>query len=216
MKTKQTFDWRPRFDERSKQYPILSTIAIRRRRSYTWRCSMHLDQGREGACTGFAVSHEMMARPAEVKGISNLTAYKLYKQAQKLDQWPGESYEGSSVLGAMKAAVLQGYYREYRWAFDENDIALAVGYRGPVIMGTNWHEGMMTPDSNGLIRPTGKAVGGHAYLIRGYDHKRGLYRIHNSWGSSWGKDGDCFIESYDLVYLISEHGEACIPTARLK
>ena len=208
------FGWTPKFDERSKGYSISAILPTRKRRSYTWRCLQWLDQGATSGCTGFAVSHEMIARPAEVKGITNQTAQNLYEQAQVLDQWPGEDYEGSSVLGAMKAAVIQGYYVEYRWAFNENDIAASVGYFGPVVMGTNWYSDMMSPDTNGIIRPMGPLVGGHAYLICGYSKKTGLYRIRNSWGKSWGIDGDCFIEAEDVAYLMSQDAEACIPVVR--
>ena len=88
------------FDERSRKFPIRALIPKEvKPRSYTWRCSTCLDQGSLPACVGFAVSHEAAARPVEVPGITNDIARQIYYRAQKLDDIPGEDYEGSSVLG---------------------------------------------------------------------------------------------------------------------
>lgn len=51
------------------RYQIMSLLGgLKPPRSYTWRCSKVLDQGREGACCGFGTAHELIARPAERKG----------------------------------------------------------------------------------------------------------------------------------------------------
>lgn len=203
------------FDEQSRNYPIRAIIGIGAKpRSYTWRCLANLDQGNTPACVGFSITHEAIARPVEVKGLDSKTALALYKKAQQLDEWPGTNYEGTSVLGGMKAAVEKKWYTEYRWAFGEDDLALAVGYKGPVVLGINWYSGMMEPDFKGIIRPTGAAEGGHAILCNGINIKTGLYRLHNSWGTGWGINGDCFISRVDLAKLLKEEGEACVPIKR--
>lgn len=43
-----------------------------------------------------------------------------------------------------------------------------------------------------------KARGGHAMLIVGYDRKKRLFLIRNSWGTQWGIQGYCWIP-YDYV-----------------
>jgi len=93
-------------------------------------------------------------------------------------------------------------------------VILAVGYKGPCATGSNWYEGMNTPDKNGIIKPTGKMLGGHAYVIRGVNVKARLLRIKNSWGKSFGIDGDCFISFDDMDRLLKERGEAYIPIIR--
>lgn len=204
------------FDERSKNYPIRTLLPkITRRRSYTWRCSVTLDQGDSPACAGFSVSQEAAAAPVEVPGITEQVAFDVYKRALQLDEWPGENYEGTSILGAIKAGKERGWYSEYRWAFNENDLCLAVGYQGPAVLGLWWYEGMMEPDSRGVIEPTGWPVGGHAILCNGYSVITGMYRLHNSWGPSWGINGECFIYADDLRLLLKQEGEACIPVGRL-
>lgn len=206
----------PEFDRRSRDFQIRDLIKATKPRSYTWSCGIVLDQGNVGACTGFSVCHEAAARPVVVLGISNQTGLDVYHRAQKLDEWPGENYEGSSVLGAVKAGKERGWYKEYRWAFGESDLALAVGYKGPAVLGINWYSGMMNPDRQGIIRPTGAVEGGHAILCNGYNVKKKLYRLHNSWGPGWGIKGEAFIASEDLKRLLKEDGEACIPVIRGK
>jgi hypothetical protein len=202
------------FDERSRKFPIRTCVPDKPRRSYTWSCDIVLDQGNEGACTGFSVCHEAAARPVKVKGINNNVAREVYHMAQQLDEWPGDDYEGSSVLGAMKAGRQKGWYKEYRWAFGEQDLCLAVGYKGPCVLGINWYDGMSTPDSKGIIAPTGAIAGGHAIMCNGFNVKTGLYRLHNSWGNWWGINGECFIHQDHMARLLAEQGEACIPVIR--
>ncbi len=210
----RTFDRIIHFDERSRNFPVRSLVLKKKRKTMMWPCNLWLDQGQEGACTGFSVSHEAAAEPVAVPNITNETAREIYKRAKQLDDFPGEDYEGSTVLGAMKAATEKGWYEEYRWAFGEDDLAYAVGYFGPAVLGIPWYEGMCTPDKDGLIKVSGNLAGGHAILCNGYDATKKLYRLHNSWGREWGVDGECFISEKDMKRLLREQGEACIPVRR--
>jgi hypothetical protein len=214
---KRTLDRIENFDERSRNFPVtaLRTEYSMNPRSYTWRCDKTLDQGPDGACTGFAVSHEAAARPKVIDNVTYDIAMNVYHRAQQLDPWPGEDYEGSSVLAAMKAGVEHGWYSEYRWAFGEGDLAWAVGHCGPAVLGIPWYTGMFTPDSDGFIAPTGHVAGGHALICNGYSYTKRIYRLHNSWGPNWGLGGYAFIKADDLAKLLAERGEACIPTKRL-
>lgn len=213
----RTFDRRIEFDPRSRNFPIRALIPkAAKPRGYTWGCDVWLDQGSEGACTGFAVAHEAAARPCVVPGITNAVARVIYKRAQELDEFPGEDYEGSSVLGAMKAGQERGWYPEYRWAFGVDDLILAVGYKGPADLGTNWYGGMLEPDKKGFVHADGLLVGGHSYLVRGVHVKKQYFTIRNSWGKAWGVNGDCYISFADMRRLLSERGEAAIPVKRAR
>ena len=205
------------FDDRSRNYPITALRATynMKPRSYTWRCDLTLNQGPDGACTGFAVSHEAAARPKVINNITYTTAFDVYHRAQELDAWAGEDYEGSSVIAAMKAGVEHGWYDEYRWAFGESDLAWAVGHCGPAVLGIPWYTDMLETDSAGFVSPTGHVAGGHAILCNGYSYTKRVYRLHNSWGPDWGINGHAFIKAADLDKLLNERGEACIPTKRL-
>ncbi len=203
------------FDERSRAYPIRTLLAgITMPRSYTWSCSVQLDQGSIGACVGFSWAAELAARPVVVPSITNTTGLQIYYSAQQADEWPGHDYEGTSVLAGAKTAQMMGYIDEYRWAFSFDDVLLSIGYKGPAVLGIPWYEGMDWPSAGGYIRPTGALRGGHAILANGVSVRTGFVRLHNSWSSSWGVNGDCFISFEDLRTLLEQHGEACIPVRR--
>lgn len=212
--TNRLLTWRPRFDEKSRKYGIAHTLPVMQlaRRSMQWSCPVYFDQSEEPSCTGFAMTHAVMSDPFPNKNLTPPHARYLYQRAKELDQWPGEDYEGSSVLGAAAAAKELNWVKSYHWCFTEYEISTAIGYYGPVAFGSQWTQGMMEPDDQGVIRALGKPLGGHAYLLTGYDAARDLYRIHNSWGISWGKMGDAFIPSRDIDALMREGAEACALT----
>lgn len=210
------------FDYRSRAFPITATITATKPRSYTWACSAHLDQGSEGACVGFGWSHELIAKPAVAKNITDKFAKeKIYWEAQKIDEWSGGSYpgakpqyEGTSVLAGAKVVKSLGYIKEYRWAFGLDDLIMAVGYKGPAVLGLDWYEGMYDTDMLGFIKPTGYNVGGHCILAKGVNIKSEYFLLHNSWGPQWGVGGDAKISFDNMDLLLRQGGEACIPTVR--
>jgi len=209
MRLVRTFNRRVHFDERSRGYGVRALVGDKPPRSYTWSCLAWLDQGAEGACTGFSMAHGIAARPLPKRVTTDL-AQALYHRARQLDEWPGDDYEGSSVLGAVKAAKEAGHVKEYRWAFGVEDLKLTLGYVGPAVLGINWYEGMQDPDARGVIRVSGEIAGGHAILCNGFNVKTGMFRLHNSWGRDWSVGGECFISEADMARLLKEDGEACI------
>lgn len=209
------------FDERSRQYPVRAIVTATTPRSYTWSLPIYLDQRSEGACVGFSICHELAARPSVIKGITDEYARQVYFAAQRIDPWDGGAYpgatpfyEGTSVLAGFQHVATTGLIKEYRWAFSLEDALMAIGYKGPGVAGLNWYEGMMNTDASGFIRPTGRVVGGHAIVIRGVSVKNKTVRLSNSWGQSWGLNGDCFLTWDDFGRLLSEDGEFCVPVKR--
>ncbi|MCV0394777.1 MAG: C1 family peptidase [Rhizobiaceae bacterium] len=64
-----------------------------------------LDQGSEGACTGFAlatVANYLLRVRDAAPEADEVSAWMLYAMAKRYDEWPGEDYDGSSARGAMK------------------------------------------------------------------------------------------------------------------
>lgn len=64
-----------------------------------------LDQGSEGACTGFGlatVANYLLLRRRVVPDAAPVSPRMLYELARRYDEWPGEDYAGSSARGAMK------------------------------------------------------------------------------------------------------------------
>lgn len=210
------FGRRVQFDERSREYPIRALLGKLKPRSYTWACDKWLNQLSEGACVGFAFAHELIAKPKVHTKITDANALSIYKFAQTIDPWPGENYSGTSVLAGVKAVQAQypAAIKEYRWAFTMDDLLDTLGYYGPVVLGINWYEGMYSTDAEGYIHRTGKRVGGHAILANGVNVKKKHIRLHNSWGRSWGINGECFISFDDMERLLNEKGEVCVPVKR--
>lgn len=231
----RVLDRLPEFDPRSRLFRAIEPTDTRDFRSYTWSCSIYNDQGYEGACVGFAWSHELSARPKIIPTYTE-GAQAIYHRAQDLDEWEGNDYDGTSVLAGIKAVQeMKNSYgkpliKEYRWAFGVQDTLRVIGYQGPVVLGVNWYEEMFYPDSTGLISASGEVAGGHAILANGVkivkvdplaartwdnvDKDKSLVRLHNSWGISYGNGGDVFVSVADLEFLLDEQGEACIPTIR--
>jgi len=200
------------FDERSREYPIRALVGAQPMRTKTWRCPVVLDQGREGACVGFAWTAEKAATPVHIPGMTDAIALATYRRARQLDEWPGEDYDGTSVLAGVKAGEEEGYYAEYRWAFSLEDLALGL-WKGPAVLGIPWYDGMYSTDGEWL-RVRGDLVGGHAILCRGVNVTGRYFVLHNSWGPDWGINGDARISFDDLNRLLHEQGEACIPVKR--
>jgi papain like protease/alpha/beta hydrolase family protein DUF900 len=106
-----------------------------------------LDQGREGACTGFGlatVAHFLLRRRKIDPDPIEVSPRMFYEMAKRHDEWPGESYDGSSARGAMKGWHKHGVCSSELWPY----------YRP---------NGTISPDrnltaersTNGLLRPLG-------------------------------------------------------------
>jgi hypothetical protein len=208
----RVYDRIPEFDERSRNFPIRS---LRRGpgRAYTWACAKHLDQGNQGACVGFGVAHELIARPVPVMRIDGKYARSIYQEAKRVDSWPGENYSGTSVLAGCKVAQARGWIEGYYWAFGINDLIAGLA-GGPAVLGVNWYSGMERPDKAGFIKVSGQSRGGHCILCKGLSNKGKFFILHNSWGKGWGRGGDCKIRFSDMERLLSEKGEAAFFVGR--
>ena len=166
---------------------------------------------------GFAWTHELAAVPYDIRGLTDSNARAAYREAQKIDQWPGEDYSGTSVIAGAKVVQAKGYMREYRWVFGIDDLMATLSNHGPVVLGIPWLRSMYAPDERGVLEVTGEPIGGHAILARGLLLKRfgrPVIRLRNSWGRDWGYDGDCFVYAEDLERLLKMGGEACVPVGR--
>lgn len=77
-----------------------------------------LDQGREGACTGFALAAVINFQLAKRNLRRSVSPRMLYEMARRYDEWPGEAYDGSSARGAMKGWVAHGVCSVLSWPLD--------------------------------------------------------------------------------------------------
>lgn len=204
-------------DERDKQYPMKKlfgaeprTLPIARYwKDYNWVGNQH----RTPRCVGFAWTHWLESDPVVHNAPSPVVwPAKIYNAAQKIDEWPGENYDGTSVRAGAKVLQSMGFISSYYWAETLWDIVRAVLERGPVVVGTNWYSGMSDPGPDGIMRASGYWEGGHAYLLTSADRRRKRFRIRNSWGTGWGRQGRAFLPFATMRRLLAEDGEACIAT----
>lgn len=78
-----------------------------------------LDQGREGACTGFglaAVINQLLRR--QERAEQGVSPRMLYEMARRHDEWPGENYAGSSCRGAIRGWKNMGVCTEASWPYE--------------------------------------------------------------------------------------------------
>ena len=61
-----------------------------------------LDQGKEGACTGFGLAATINLLYRFQNKNHKVSPRMLYALAKRYDEWPGEDYEGSSCRGAIR------------------------------------------------------------------------------------------------------------------
>lgn len=100
------------------------------------------NQGPEGACVGFGIS-----RLATILNGGKLyDGFWLYHEAQKVDEWPGEDYGGTSVRAGLDILRTRGHVTVVngkprpeslaegisanRWARSTNDVLATLGYGG--------------------------------------------------------------------------------------
>jgi len=147
--------------------------------------------------------------------MPELSPTAAYKRGQEKDIWPGSSYDGTSLRGALKAWKEWGLcpladwpymgvaeptagkaskkypLAEYRRIHGAYDIMQAIHEHGAVLGAFQAHEGWEHP-VNGVIVEDGEPTEGHAVLICGFHTIRG-FRLKNSWGDRWGDGGYAYL-----------------------
>lgn len=171
----------------------------------TWNSGKVLDQMDTGHCVAFSWCGWGICEPV-IMDYSNDDAHTIYYECKIIDGEPGEE-NGSYVRSGAQAMQDRGRLGTYYFAYSIPEAADYVKQYGPVILGIDWYSGMFYPDSTGLIKPTGNIAGGHAILWRGVQD--GYAYLRNSWGTGWGKGGDCRISLTDLTSVFENLGDAC-------
>lgn len=183
------------------------------------------DQGPLGACTAFADVNCWSTFPFKGSGsvaARNAKAIDLYHWITLKDNptipgvYPPDD-TGSTVNFAWLTGVDKGLWSSNAERASTGDGALCMLQRGPVMVGTDWLEGMFDFDLCGHASVTGPVAGGHAYLLLGYDTKRDLAWFDTSWGKVGVKDargrwGYFSLTRAEFNRLMQSGGEAIRPS----
>lgn len=210
-------------DDRDKRF-LLSQVVPRttaRQWRYWHQNAWWGNQGATPHCVAYAWMHLAEDGPITIpatKPLSHRSLFDttwLYNECQLVDEWPGNDYDGTSVRAGAKILKREGVLAEYRWAWDLDTTVRALLEAGPVIVGTHWFDGMLEPDKQGFLNPSGPSVGGHAYVLNGVNVTEEKVRVKNSWGRRWGHKGTAWLSFDALKYLIHLDGEVCLPVQRM-
>lgn len=145
------------------------------------------DQGREGACVGYAVS-----RALSLMNRQRYDALELYHAAQAIDEWPGEDYEGTSTRAGLDV----------------------VHDRGPRVIkgGTS-----LAPEpANGIaaFRWATDIASMYMALKSPTLQARGLVALLNSWGREYPHKVLMPAETLDVIVFQQGRGEIAVITDR--
>lgn len=209
--------WAP--DNRDASYPIegigsarLAAEAEARSYRYWFDNGWWGDQGTKPHCVAYAALHWLEDGPVTFPERGpELQPGRIYRQAQRRDEWEGSDYDGTSVRAGMRLLRAQGFIREYRWAWNVDRLVSTLLEAGPVVLGTNWYSNMDQPDGEGRVQVGGSFRGGHAYVVNGINLDREEVRCKNSWGRGWAAEGRFWLSLADVDRLMREDGEICFP-----
>lgn len=217
---RDTIDFRDRMYEPA----LVEVPTFRDMKEYRKVKAPILDQGKEGACTGYgltAVVNYLLRTRKQLPSKEEVSADMLYRLARRYDEWPGENYDGSSARGAMKGWHKHGVCSTLTWKeaggrltpkvsdeavgnplgayyrVNHKDLVAmhcAITEVGILYATASVHEGWDKVDKKGIIPFREQMLGGHAFAIVAYDDKG--FWIQNSWGDTWGMEGFACI-TYD-------------------
>lgn len=174
-----------------------------------------LDQGTEGACTGFGLA-AMINYLNAGRGIqTRVSPRMLYEMARRHDRWPGEDYEGSSARGALKGWHKNGVCPDSAWPYDpqrpgyftrgrqlqalqfplgayyrvlkkRSDVHAALHETGAVFATASVHAGWSRVGRDGVIPDTFKDRIEGGHAFCIVGYTGQGFIIQNSWGADWG------------------------------
>lgn len=159
-----------------------------------------LDQNPSAHCGGFGGCQWGNLEPID-DHYKDADGHALYYEAVAIGGYPG-SEDGVESRWVAKALKARARLSTYAFAKSTDEITDWLRSKGPVMVGTDWTDDMFEPDANGYISPTGAVEGGHFYNLCGHLPAEEAYLMLNSWGDSWGSNGQAKIKIADFAKLL--------------
>ena len=130
-------------DSRDALYPMAALLPVEKsvKRYRYWNDNQWWgNQGNKPWCVAYAWMHWAEDGPVTHKDVPPpfVSPRNVYNRAQKVDQWPGENYDGTSVRAGAKILVEEGVISAYHWADSVETMIEAVLEVGPIVVGTRW------------------------------------------------------------------------------
>lgn len=179
-----------------------------------WRPGAIVDQGSTSSCVGCGWGSFFNADPLRSK-YDFQYMYNFYIACQKVDglsELVEPRRQGSTIQGGAMIAQERGLIQDALFTNDPEELISYVYNRGPMVIGTNWYEGMESPDANGFVKPTGRNIGGHCTCVIGINGVLKEVVIQNSWGEDYANHGICIMTFDDFRWLFRHLGSiGCSP-----
>lgn len=151
-----------------------------------------LDQGKEGACTGFGLAtmiHYLLTTRKVVPDKGQISPRMLYEMARRYDEWPGENYSGSSARGAMKGWYKHGICSREHWFYDQSD-----GKQNPDLFSHRFADALRRP-LGAYLRVNHKDIIAMHSAISEVNVLYATSQVHSGWDDvgddgfvEWGED----------------------------
>ncbi len=223
-------------DPGNQNFPLtaaLRRIDTRRRRK-PWRTGPIRDQGQTGTCVGHGLRAWYEAEPRFHDAIFGPQPFDIYAGTCPLDEWGENDAEvaqwratgdpthlqfGTSVHAAIKYAQAikwLGPDDRYFWVPQELPKGASADMMadfltrmagGPIVIGVSFYAGMDEYDADGVVSVSGALWGGHCMCVVWFDHKRGLFKVQQSWGTRTGLNGFIYVPAEGMDQLAREGGE---------
>ena len=177
-----------------------------------------LDQGKEGACTGFGLAAVINLQLAQRRDERKVSPRMLYEMAKKFDEWEGEEYSGSSCRGAIRGWYNTGVCSDKLGPYEASDVkwqltldqardarktTIGAYYRinkrlsdfhaaltevNAIYVSATVHEGWRKKNVKKGAIPYKGAPIG-GHAFAIVGYNREGFFVQNSWGKTWGDNG---------------------------
>ena len=177
-------------------------------RRYWWSGWWGTQEG-PGLCTAYAWLHWLTSAPKPLRGPLPQPE-RIHAEAQQFEAQ--EVRTGLSVEAAALYLQGQGLVGTCYLVEDLETAVDSILHVGPLVAGSRWPRGMGKTNAEGFVNTRGnERSAGHAYLLNGVDTERAIFRLKNSRGRAWGKDGHAYIGFEEYEALSSRGSEIFLP-----